>query len=157
MAPVFFAVKPPAAGHLSVTEKTVRLCRVSILRRLCGVALPCALLSTTFIGSGEACAMLGMPLAATDRSMPDMPMADMPMPDMPSRGSDRPSSDSHSDCPLPWAPGGCHLMTSCAPTAMSGDAHTFASVAPRAYAEPAWSQDHLRSVTRSPEPPPPRA
>jgi hypothetical protein len=85
--------------------------------------------------------------------MADMPM-DMPM-DMPANSGE--PSDSHSDCSLPWSLGGCQLMTSCAPSAIAVEAATLSAFVSVAHDEPASRDEQLRSVTRSPESPPPRA
>jgi hypothetical protein len=104
------------------------------------------------VGSGYAC--------DTDTShtahmaMAGMPMDDMPM-NMPMNGGDQ--SNSHSDCSFPWALGGCQFMTSCAPNAIVVDGATATALATVAHDEPTSRDEQWRSVTRSPESPPPRA
>jgi len=84
-------------------------------------------------------------------SMPDMPGMPMHTPD---ERSDK--SSQQRDCPLPWAPDGCQLMLSCSASAMSTVASTVATFSVNRD-EPLGLAKALRSVTRSPEPPPPRA
>ena len=84
-------------------------------------------------------------------SMPDM--AGMPMPS----GNEDGSDNSHSDCSFPWSPADCQSMASCTPTAMSVEAPSVAAFVATAYDEPTARVPSLRSVTRAPEPPPPRA
>jgi hypothetical protein len=134
---------------------------VMIVRRLSAVALQCALLAMSLVGSGYVCGV--EETGATHMAMNDMSMPDMPdMPGMPSHSptpsGDQSPADSHSDCSLPWAVGGgCQSMVSCSPNAIGGDARADVVKAFRAHDAPAWRADQLRSVTRSPEPPPPRA
>lgn len=94
---------------------------MTILRRLTAVVLQCAVvampLSSGFIRCDDAGHSAHMDMA--DVSMPDMSMAGMPMPGMPMPGNGDSSSDSHSDCSLPWSSGECQSMMSCAPSAMS--------------------------------------
>ena len=115
------------------------------------------------VGSGFACEMATS--HAAHMAMEAMPMADMPdmpdMPGMPAHGAANSapdgSTDSRSDCEFPWSSGDCQAMTSCAPNAVAADEPSFVSTAQVAHDEPAWRADQLRSVVRSPEPPPPRA
>ena len=88
----------------------------------------------------------------------DMDMADMAMPGMPMPGDGgNGSTDSHSDCSFPWSSGECQSMTSCAPSAMSAEQLTVAVIIARSHDQLVLRNEGLRSVTRAPEPPPPRA
>ena len=87
-----------------------------------------------------------------------MDMTDMSMPGMPMPGDDGDdSTDSHSDCSSPWSGGECQSMASCAPNAMSVEQQSAAAIVFVAHDEPIARHLGLRSVTRAPEPPPPRA
>lgn len=111
----------------------------------------------SLVGSGYACrAHEGH---AAHMAMGDMPMAEMPM-DMPMDMADHGSgdrADSSSDCSFPWSLGGCESMASCAPSAVVVDAAILSPFAALEHDAPAFRADHLRSVSRSPELPPPRA
>lgn len=107
------------------------------------------------VGTGFPCDDAGhsshMDMDMTDMSMPDMP--GMPMP-----GDDRDDAKgSHSDCSFPWSPGECQSMASCAPSAMTVEEPTAALMVAVAHDEPVARYEGLRSVSRAPEPPPPRA
>ena len=125
---------------------------MKIVRPLSAIALQCALLAMSLVGSGFGCGVEAdgaMHMAAGDKPMADMP--GMPV-------GDQSSNDSRSDCSLPWALGGaCQSMVSCSPNAIGDDARPDIAKTAFAHAPPAWGANHLRSVTRSPEPPPPRA
>lgn len=111
------------------------------------------------------CAVVAMPLTSGALRCEDdaghsvhMDMADMSMPGMPMPGdAGDGSTDSHSDCSFPWSSGECQSMTSCAPSAMSVEQPTVAAIVALAHDEPMLPAHDLRSVTRAPEPPPPRA
>ena len=129
--------------------------KVRIPRRVTALVLQCALLATSLVGSGFIC-------GAERGAATHMAMGDMSMPDMPSHSSmpdgDQAPKNPHSDCTLPWALGaGCQSMTSCAPTAISGDVRADAPQLLPDHDAIVWRANQLRSVTRSPEPPPPRA
>ena len=101
--------------------------------------------------------MAGMDMAGMD--MADMDMADMDMADM-STPTHAPTQDNEQapgnspNCSLPWAPG-CQAMGPCAPNAVTATMEEFAAHEARSD-QPSWRDGSLRSVTRSPEPPPPR-
>ncbi|MGH7636916.1 MAG: hypothetical protein ACREOK_04630 [Gemmatimonadaceae bacterium] len=91
--------------------------------------------------------------------MADMPM-DMPMGDTPmdmAGHSDRQGSDSGSDCTFPSSLAGCESMASCAQNALAVDAPVIVASDTRSDDDSTWFIQQLRSVTRSPESPPPRA
>jgi hypothetical protein len=126
---------------------------VNVARRLCSVALQCALLTMTVVGSGYACGMMdddGMD--GSMAGMADMP--GMPMDASPSGSSD--DTPPSPDCTFPWAPGACHQMSSCSPNAVTVAVSAIAALAVNQDG-PAGRLAELRSVTRSPEPPPPKA
>ena len=124
---------------------------------MCGVALLSALVAMSLAGSGYACGARESHLshmAAAEMPMGDMPM-DMPM-DTPGHDSGE-QSGSPSDCSFPWSLGACDAMASCAPNAMAADISAASALAFMEHDEPSFRVDHLRSVSRSPESPPPRA
>lgn len=87
-----------------------------------------------------------------------MDVADMSMPGMPMPADGgRSSTDSRSDCSLPWPPGLCQSMTSCALGPMSVEQPAVIASVIVAHDEPVLKSHGLRSITRAPEPPPPRA
>lgn len=141
-------------GRLSSANTDARFQTVRIARRFLGIALQCALLTMSLVGSGYACgddekdAMQG-----SMAGMADMP--GMPMPA--SSDGDSDNSSPQPDCSLPWAPGACHQMASCSPNAVTAPANVIISAPTSDHSGPAKREIELRSVTRSPEPPPPRA
>lgn len=124
---------------------------MSILRGFTAIVLQCAVLAMPLTSGSIRCdndAGHAAHMDVAGMSMPGMPM--------PSDGGNG-SSDSHSDCSLPWPPGQCQSMTSCAPSAMSVEQATAVASVVMAHEEPMQKDHGLRSVTRAPEPPPPRA
>ena len=129
-----------------------------IVRRLTAVTLQGALLTMSLVGSGYACD--AAPDHSTHMAMGDMAMPGMDMPGMPMQapaGGQQDRSDSHSDCSFPWSSGDCQGMASCAPSVMGAEQSRAIAVMPRPHDELAMRAEQLRSVTRAPEPPPPRA
>ena len=124
------------------------------VRRFAALAMQSAILTMSLVGSGAACG--GGKDHAThmaDMAMPGMAMADMP--GMPAPADDG-TSDPHSDCSFTWSSGNCTGMTSCAPSVMGVEQSAVETAVARIHDEPASRVEHLRSVTRAPEPPPPR-
>lgn len=130
---------------------------MSIIRRATAIVLQCTVLIMPLVGSGFRCdsnaghaSHMGMDMAM---DMSDLSMPGMPMPGDGGNGS----TESHSDCSFPWSAGECQSMTSCAPNAMTVEQPTVATVILVSHDEPVLRDEGLRSVTRAPEPPPPRA
>jgi hypothetical protein len=123
---------------------------VTSARRLLCVVLQCALLTMSLVSGGYACG---------SRESNEMQASTENMPGMPMHGPDerRDKSSQQRDCPLPWAPDGCQLTLSCVPNAMTSAATTVVASLRVTRDEPLGLAKELRSVTRSPEPPPPRA
>lgn len=119
-----------------------------------------ALLVMTLIGSGFACgagADHSAHMAIAEMDLSGIDMADMPgMPADPTGGG-QDQSNPHSDCSFPWAPGDCQGMASCAPSVMGVEQPSVSAMLARLHDEAVARAQQLRSVTRSPEPPPPRA
>lgn len=131
------------------------------MRRFAALAMQSAILTMSLVGSGAACDG-GKDHSAhmADMAMADMPMRDVAMadmPGMPASAGDEKAPSPHSDCSFPWSSGDCTGMTSCAPSVMGVEQFAAVSVIDRIHDEPASRVEHLRSVTRAPEPPPPRA
>ena len=128
------------------------------MRRFAALAMQCAILTMSLVGSGAACGGgrdHAAHMAMADMAMPEMAMADMP--GMPAPADDENAANPHSDCSFPWSSGNCTGMTSCAPSVMGVEQPEVESAIARIHDEPAARVEHLRSVTRAPEPPPPRA
>ena len=102
---------------------------------------------------GHAAHMAMGDMAMGNIAMADLPMGNMPM-DMP--GHSTGGQDADADCTFPSSLAGCESMTSCAQSANVVDSPTIASPM-RSNDEPTRFVHELRSVTRSPESPPPRA
>lgn len=98
-------------------------------------------------------AMAGRNMAGMDMAGMDMPG----MPDMPRAGKNGGKGPSGTECSFPWSAGDCTDMTSCAPAALSVPLPALVASAEPPHGEPAWLAEPLRSVSRTPEPPPPRA
>lgn len=124
-----------------------------IIRRFTGIALQCAVMIMPLVGSGFRCDTSAGHASHMDMEMADMSMPGMPMPADGANGS----TESHPDCSFPWPSGECHSMTSCAPSVMSVEQPTVAAIIAVSHDEPVLRGEDLRSVTRAPEPPPPRA
>lgn len=124
-----------------------------MLRRLCAITVQCTLLAMTVAGSGNPC-------GAQEDHASHMATANMEMPGAPmdmQTDADGTPADSHSGCPLPVSLAGCDVMASCAPSAIVVDSRAPVLMAARTHGELASRAEHLRSVTRTPELPPPRA
>ena len=141
---------------------------MSLFHRFTAIVLQCAVLALPLTSGALRCedgaghsAHMDMDMA--DMSMPGMSMPGMSMPGMSMPGMPMPgdgadgSANSHSDCSLPWSSGPCQSMASCAPGAMSIEQPTIGATIGVARDEPTLPGHDLRSVTRAPEPPPPRA
>lgn len=130
------------------------------LRRAAAVLVQLSLVTSWVGASGVACdlndahALHMAAMAGTD--MAGMDMAGMP--DTP-RAGDNGDDEGHSgtECSLPWSAGDCTDMTSCAPAALSVPLPALVASTEPPHGEPAWLAVQLRSVARTPEPPPPRA
>lgn len=126
---------------------------LTIRRRIVNSTLVAVLLHLVVVGSGFAC---GLP--THDADMPGMPgMASMAgMQGSVNQGAPA-AGQGKSPCRLPWAPDGCQSMATCVPAAVK--------VVPILFVEPAEQSDHAESayapmfssLTRTPEPRPPRA
>lgn len=103
----------------------------------------------TVAGSGNPC-------GAQNDHASHTPMAGMEMPDM-QTGTDGVPAEPHSGCPLPVSVAGCHAMATCAPSAVVVHGEAPIVMASRTRAELPARAEQLRSVTRAPELPPPRA
>lgn len=131
------------------------------VRTLAALTMQSALLIMSLIGSGFGCGAdadhsAHMAMAA-DMGMSGMDMADMPgMPADPTSGG-QDQSNPHSDCSFPWSSGDCQGMASCAPSVMGVEQPSVSAMLARFHDEAVARAEQLRSVTRSPEPPPPRA
>jgi len=125
---------------------------VTIARRLGCIALQAALLTLSLVGSGNAC---DWPRAAqrSDSHMRDMPGMPMRAPGEQEDGG----SSQKPDCSSPWAPGGCSLMVSCVPNSIGVVSRAVVPSSLQVRDEPYRFAKELRSITRSPEPPPPKA
>lgn len=131
------------------------------VRTLAALTMQSALLIMSLIGNGFACGAdadhsAHMAMAA-DMDMSGMDMGDMPgMPRDPAGGGqDRSNPDS--DCSFPWSSGDCQGMASCAPNVMGVEQPSVSVVLASFHDKAVVRAEQLRSVTRSPEPPPPRA
>ena len=111
-----------------------------------------SLVGSGFVCEPNAAAMEHMDMAGMD--MASMDMSDMPMPTQAPTPHDEQAPGNSPNCSLPWAPG-CQAMGPCAPNAVTATMVAFTAHEARPD-QPSWRDGNLRSVTRSPEPPPPR-
>lgn len=130
------------------------------MRRRCIALLVQLCLIVTWVGaSGFACdssdAHAEHMTAMGGTDMADMDMAGMP--DMPRGGDHGADGPTGTECSEPWSAGDCTDMTSCAPAALSVPLPALVASAEPPHREPVWLGAQLRSVVRTPEPPPPRA
>ena len=130
------------------------------LRRLCALGTLALMLSMTFIGGGAGCEMAGdMAAMGAAGAMAEGSMDGMDMSEMPADIS-APQQESGEDmppCPLPWAPGNCHGVAACAPTAVATGAVTLQLQSGPATRVAAFDALEPPSPTFVPESPPPRA
>lgn len=99
------------------------------------------------MASTEGNDMAGMPM--------NMPMSNMP--GMSAGAAADADAPGRTECSFPWSSGDCTDMQSCVPAALSTPlAELIANASPR-HEEPAWLAEQLRSISRTPDPPPPRA
>ena len=117
-----------------------------------GSTLVVILLHLAVVSSGYACTL---PMQAPNDAgvMAGMPMdADAAMLASPSV-----PAPEKTPCQFPWAPDGCQSMAPCAPAAIQSAAIGYAVPVSRAAAAPINTVATPESLTRAPEPPPPRA
>ena len=120
------------------------------LRRLVAVILQCALIAMPMISGAIRC--------DGDGHAAHMDMAGMQTPGMPMGGHESPEHrDSSSDCSLPWAPGPCESMSSCAMPVMNVEPVSVVAAGSLGDDRPIVQERDSHSVTRAPETPPPRA
>ena len=133
---------------LTPASFVVRFTLVNIARRLCCIALQAALLTMTIVSGGYACDSR----VSTEAEMHEM--AGMQGHGPAERERDAPPRPG---CPSPTAPRDCSAMVSCLPIGIGAAAST-AGLSPSLLRDrPYTVVNELRSVTRSPEPPPPKA
>lgn len=128
------------------------------LRRAAAVLVQLSLIATWVGASGFACDLDAHAAHMTTMAGTDMAGMDMAgMPDMSRAGDNGDDGPSGTECSFPWSAGDCHDMTSCASAALSVPLPALVASAQPPHGEPAWLVEQLRSVSRTPEPPPPRA
>lgn len=133
-------------------------------RRFAALLVELSLVATWVGASGVACDLDDAhvahmtAMAGTDMASSGMAGMAMPgMPRMPNAGESGDQGSSGTECSLPWSAGDCTDMTSCSPAALSVPLPALVASAEPPHGEPAWLVGQLRSVSRTPEPPPPRA
>jgi hypothetical protein len=120
--------------------------------RLTGLLVTLCLAAFMLVASGFSC----IPLSGSE-DMAKMGMSSSHASEQAPAQDQSPTQQPARPCKLPWAPDGCQSMVPCAAAAVASAAVALDRAAPIEKVVIANLPQALTSVTRAPEPPPPRA